>query len=142
MNLFVRIGAVVDGSLGRALNGVNNDLSRMDRTAQQLTARQQRLGTIMSQSMTRPHADLGRMQQQYDRIGQAINRVTSAQNRLNQSIERGRQINELHSRAGANFVSSTAQLTGFAMPVGMAINQAAKFQDRIVDLSITADWNA
>ena len=109
MNLFVRIGAVVDGSLGRALNGVNNDLSRMDRTAQQLTARQQRLGTIMSQSMTRPHADLGRMQQQYDRIGQAINRVTSAQNLLNQSIERGRQINELHSRAGANFVSSTAQ---------------------------------
>lgn len=142
MNLFVRIGAVVDGSLGRALNGVNNDLSRMDRTAQQLTARQQRLGTIMSQSMTRPHADLGRMQQQYDRIGQAINRVTSAQNLLNQSIERGRQINELQSRAGANFMSSTAQLTGFAMPVGMAINQAAKFQDRIVDLSITADWNA
>lgn len=142
MNLFVRIGAVVDGSLGRALNGLNNDLSRMDRTAQQLTARQSRLGSVMSQSLARPHADLGQMQQQYDRIGQAINRVTSAQNRLNQSIERGRQINELHSRAGANFVSSTAQLTGFAMPVGMAVKQAAQFQDQIIDIGITANLNS
>lgn len=142
MNLFVRIGAVVDGSLGRALNGLNNDLSRMDRTAQQLTARQQRLGTIMSQSMTRPHADLGRMQQQYDRIGQAINRVTSAQNLLNQSIERGRQIGELRDAAGGHLANSTAQLAAFAVPVGMAVKQAAEFKDQVIDLSITAGWSA
>ena len=142
MNLFVRIGAVVDGSLSRALNGVNNDLNRLDRTAQALTARQQRLGDIMARSLSRPHADIGRLQQQYQRTTNAINQVIQAQERLNRSIARGRQIGQLQDISKSNFTNSVGSLTAFAVPVGSAIHQAVKFQDRIIDLSITAEWTA
>lgn len=142
MNLFVRIGAMVDGSLSRALNGVNNDLNRLDRTAQALTARQQRLGDIMARSLSRPHANIGRLQQQYQRTTNAINQVIQAQERLNNSIRRQQQITGLHSNAGANLVGSVASLTAFALPVAGTIKEAVKFQDRIIDLSITAEWTA
>ncbi len=142
MSLFVRIGAIVDGSLNRALQGLNNDLNRMTTTTQQLTARQARLGAVLSQSLARPHADLGRLRSQYDRIGQAINQVTQAQERLNRSIARGRQVQELQDNAKSNLTGSVGTLTAFAVPVGAMIHQASKFQDSIVDLSITAEWNA
>lgn len=142
MNLFVRIGAMVDGSLSRALNSVNNDLNRLDRTAQALTARQQRLGDIMARSLSRPHADIGRLQQQYGRTTNAINQAIQAQERLNHSIVRGQQIGQLQNTSKSNFTNSVGSLTAFAVPVGSAIHQAVKFQDRIIDLSITAEWTA
>lgn len=142
MNLFVRIGAIVDGSLNRALQGLNNDLNRMTTTTQQLTARQARLGAVLSQSLARSHADLGRLRSQYNRIGQAINQVTQAQEHLNRSIARGRQIGQLQDTSKSNFTNSVGSLTAFAVPVGSAIHQAVKFQDRIIDLSITAEWTA
>ncbi|MFB2538807.1 phage tail tape measure protein [Acinetobacter sp. c3-l95] len=142
MSLMVRIGAIVDGGLDRALNGLNNDLNRMGSTTDRLTARQQRLGSILSRSLARPHADLGRLRQQYERIGRVINDITNAQNRLNRSIERSRRITELQGVAGGNAATSVAQLTAFALPVGFLVKQAAEFKDQVIDLSITAGWSA
>lgn len=142
MSLMMRIGAVVDGALDRALGGVNRDMSRLDTTTTQLTARQQRLGAVMARAMQRPNADLGRLRQNYDRITRAIEETRRAQERLNRSIERGARIGNLRDTAGGNLATSTAQLTAFALPVGAVIKQAAEFQDQLTDLAITGGWSA
>ena len=142
MSLMMRIGAVVDGALDRALGDVNQDMNRLDTTTTQLTARQQRLGVVMARAMQRPNADLGRLQRNYDRITRAIDETRRAQERLNRSIERGARIGSLRDSAGGNLANSVGQLTAFALPVGAVIKQAAEFKDQIIDLSITAGWSA
>lgn len=142
MSLMMRIGAVVDGALDRALGGVNRDMNRLDTTTTQLTARQQRLGAVMARAMQRPNADLGRLQRNYDRITRAIEDTRRAQERLNRSIERGARIGSLRDSAGGNLANSVGQLTAFAVPVGAVIKQAAEFQDQLNDLAITGGWSA
>ena len=142
MSLMMRIGAVVDGTLDRALGGVNRDMDRLDTTTAQLTARQQRLGAVMARALQRPNADLGRLQRNYQRITRAIEDTRQAQERLNRSIERGSRIGGLRDSAGGSLANSTAQLTAFALPVGAVIKQAAEFQDQLTDLAITGNWSA
>lgn len=142
MSLSMRIGAVVDGSLNRVLGGVNRDFDRLGSSTAQLTARQQRLGAVMARALQRPNADLGRLHRNYERVTRAIEDTRQAQERLNRSVERGRRIGEAQANAGGNLATSTAQFTGFAVPVGAAIKQAAVFQDTLTDMAITSGWSA
>lgn len=142
MSLMMRIGAVVDGALGRALGDINRDMNRLDSTTAQLTARQERLARIMARGMQRGNMDLTRFRREQERVTRAIEETRQAQERLNRSTERSARIGNLRDTAGGNFANSTAQLTAFALPVGAVIKQAAEFQDQLTDLAITGGWSA
>ena len=99
MSLMMRIGAVVDGALGRALGDVNRDMSRLDSTTAQLTARQERLTRIMARGMQRGNMDLTRFRREQERVTRAIEETRQAQERLNRSTERSARIGNLRDTA-------------------------------------------
>lgn len=137
----ILIGATLAGSFQSAFSQANRSLDLLDQNTTRLSARQERLGQIMAQSLARPHANIGRLQQQYQRLGSLIDQTRQSQERLNRAMNVSQAVSNLQTSARAGMVQETANLAMVGAGVGYAVKKSATFEDQLIDSQITAGWS-
>lgn len=137
----ILIGATLAGSFQSAFSQADRSLNLLEQNTTRLSARQERLGQIMAQSLARPHANIGRLQQQYQRLGSLIDQTRQSQERLNRAMNVSQAVSNLQTSARAGMVQETTNLAMVGAGVGYAVKKSATFEDQLIDSQITAGWS-
>lgn len=139
LTLGLVIGATVSGTFQTAFGQAGRTLDRLGEQTSKLTARQERLGQVMAQSLSRPHANLSRLHSQYQRLGQVIDQTRHAQERLNRAMQFNKTVTNLQQSAKSGMMNEAAKLAMIGGGVGYAVKKSATFEDQIIDIGITAE---
>ena len=138
----VIIGGAVSSAFLAATAGAKTTLTQLGSVAEQLQARQGRLGDTMARAMAHPMRSVGLLRNEYVRLGQTLDLVRDKQQRLAASMARG----EALKGARADTWDKMKETAGFGLAVGAPVFQsvrlAAGFQDQMRDIGITGEFNA
>lgn len=100
------IGGAISSSLSTAFAKVGSTIKQLEDQSTSLNAKHERLGRILSQSVARSHAPLGKLKKQYDEIGRAIESVQKRQQALNKNIERSQKLAEQRAEMRGQMVDA------------------------------------
>lgn len=138
--LGLTIGATIAGGFEASIGRASASVKRLDNQTKQLTARQERYGNTIAQSIGRPYASLSKLHQKYKQIGNAIERNITAQKNFNKATEAQKWVDTTKDSMRSGMVNEGAKLAVIGAGIKSTVGQAAAFKDQINDLAITGEW--
>ncbi len=138
----VIIGGALSSAFTSAMGGAKTTLGQLGVVAEQLQAKQTRLGDTMSRALSHPMRSVGLLRQEYTRLGQTLDQLRGKQERLAASMARGEALRDARSQTWGQ-IKETA---GFGLAVGAPLIQSVRlsagFQDQLRDVAITGEFSA
>jgi TP901 family phage tail tape measure protein len=138
----VKIGSVLASSFNAAFGSARSTLERIGSVTEQLSSKQQRLGMIMAQALTRPGKSLGDLRRQYDQLGLTMDRLRLKQDQLTASMARGDALRNGRSEMRSQAMETIGTAAAIGAPVVKSVMVAADFQDKLRDTAITGEFSA
>ncbi|MFG8081219.1 phage tail tape measure protein [Pseudomonas aeruginosa] len=137
----LRIGAVVGGSLRAAFGSVRGTVTQLGRATDGLTAKQRQIGTALSAAVAAGGSGLARLRAQYDRVGRTIDQLKVKQDRLNASIARGETLASRRQELRGQALETIGTAAVLGAPVFKSMAVSAAFQDQTNDIAITGGFD-
>ncbi len=137
----LRIGAVVSGSLRAAFGSVRGTVQQLGRATDGLTAKQRQIGTALSAAVASGGSGLARLRAQYDRVGRTIDQLKIKQDRLNASIARGETLASQRQSLRGQAMETVGTAVALGAPVFKSLQVSTAFKDQTNDISITGGFD-
>ncbi|WP_019672314.1 phage tail tape measure protein [Psychrobacter lutiphocae] len=140
--LSLSIGALVSGTFSTAMANTSNTIKKLDVQTNQLSAKQQRLGSALSTGMSRPHASMSKLHNQYLKIGRVIESNRNAQERLNASIAKAERLKTGRADLRSSAMETIGTGAAFAAPFIASAKAAINFESAMAEVNKTVDFSA
>lgn len=137
----VKIGASLSGAFNAAFSSARGTLATLGQAADDLKARQARLGDVMARAMAHPTRNLGELRRQYELLGQSIDRLRAKQEKLAISVARGEALKSARAELRGQAIETVGTGVALGAPVVKSVQLAAGFQDQMRDIAITGEFN-
>lgn len=138
----VAIGAALQGSYLATFSGAKRTLGDLGKTADSLRKQHGQMGKELARAMASPKAGIGDLRQQYDRLGQSIERVHARHKALSTSMQRGQELKDARQEHIGGIKESAATAVAIGAPLLGSVKQAAKFEAGLRDIAITGNLKA
>lgn len=103
----LKIGASLSSGFLATFSGASKTLNQLSEQSKTLNRHHERMGSLLSLAIARPNANLSRMKQHYDQIGNAIRQSELAQFKLNKAIEKGQVTSQKRQEAQGKLLEAT-----------------------------------
>lgn len=136
LNIALRIDASLSGNFDRTFERINRQVHSLSTMGNELQRRQLAMGQALNRAGLNNSDNLTRLRDRYREVEQAINRVTSAQNNLNRSLNfqhnnQNRLNNARSDFAGASMAAGVGVMAG-----GAVMRAFMQQEDAATDLKI------
>ncbi|MFL1515308.1 phage tail tape measure protein [Pseudomonas prosekii] len=138
----LKIGAIVSGSLGASFGSAKSNVRQLGYATDDLTTKHKQQGEALSASLARGDSGVGRLRQQYDTVGDSIDRLKSKQEAFTASIARGEALKTHRSELRGQAMETAATGAVLGAPVVKSMQTAINFQDQTRDIAITGGFDA
>ncbi|NYT80876.1 phage tail tape measure protein [Alcaligenaceae bacterium] len=137
----LRIGAAVSGSVRAALGSVRGTVQQLGRVTDSLTTKQQQIGSTLSAAVASGAGRLATLRAEYDRVGRTIDQLKVKQDQLNGSIARGEALASQRKALRGQALEVIGTATVIGAPLVQALRSTASFQDQTTDIAITGGFS-
>ncbi|MBK5145935.1 phage tail tape measure protein [Budviciaceae bacterium BWR-B9] len=138
----LRLGAVLDNAFTSVFGSASSTVSRLGRTTELLSQRQQRLGQIMSRALSHPTRNVQQLRNHYERLGQSLDRLKAKQNSLNAAMAKQKALGDQRQALGGEMMGTAATAWANARLVRESVGRSANFQDSLRDARIKGTLSA
>lgn len=135
----LKIGATISGSLHAAFSSAGSTLKNLGRASDELTVRQQRIGTALAAALAQGGSGIGKLRGQYDQLGRTLDQLRLKQDALTASMARGQNLTAQRKELRGQIMETVATGAVIGAPVVKALQVGMAFQDQLRDIRITAE---
>ena len=136
------IGAALGGSFKSAFASAESTTKRLGKTAEDLRARQARLGEVMAKAFAHPTRNVGEMRREYERLGSTVDKLTKKQAALAASMAKQKGLSDGRKELRGQAMETLGTAAALGAPVIKSVMVAANFQESLRDLRISANLDA
>lgn len=138
----LKLGATLDNAFTSIFSNATSTVSRLGRTTELLSQKQQRLGQIMSRALSHPTRNVQQLRTQYDRLGQSLERLKTKQTNLNAAMAKQKVLTEQRQALNSEMVGTAATAWANARLLRESVGRGATYQDSLRDGRIKGSLTA